>query len=219
MSAILRVDDFPGTKPEEFWKHNLEGFKRFDAVLEKHGIEEYVLGVIPKYTTHEHVGWLAQNPRVRVALHGIEHDERFPNEFKGFETEDGIYQKILSAKELLRECNGSGDVVDYIPPHNVIDVKTCNALKRSGFKTVFCGPGTDMYVMENVSGLFFQYSSHPVWYGRSDEMMDRDSAVEKIMSSNGLGHCMTLHWTWEYNIGLSSLDKFLSQISSIFRKP
>ena len=71
MSLTLRVDDFPGTKPEEFWKHNLDNFKHFDALLEKHNVQEYTLGVIPKHTTPEHIDWLAENPRVRVALHGI----------------------------------------------------------------------------------------------------------------------------------------------------
>ena len=219
MSAVLRVDDFPGTKPEEFWKHNLDNFKKFDAVLERHGIESYVLGVIPKYTTEEHIEWLSSNPRIEVALHGIEHDERVLNEFRDYETEESVYQKIMSAISPLKRCNGFGKILRYIPPHNVIDLKTCRALKRAGISSIMGGPGTDLRIMDSTANDFhWLYSRHPIWYGRSDELMDRDNAVDRIIEeSNYLrNRCLTLHWTWEQNIGLQSLDKFMTEISSIF---
>ena len=224
MATFLRVDDFPGTKPEEFWKHNLDNFKRFDEVLEKNGVPQYTLGVIPKYTTEAHIDWLAQNPRTRVALHGIEHDERFPNEFKPHETEDDIYRKIMSAKEPLRRCNGNGEIDCYIPPHNVIDLRTAKALVRSGISDLMLGPGTDKEVFAQIrnSKLFsyhrVTYSYHPTFYGRTDEMMDRDHAIPAILndSRTSSNSVLTLHWTWEWNIGLESLDRFLCQLQGIF---
>jgi len=217
MSVILRVDDFPGTKPEEFWKHNLDNFKRFDEVIEKNGIPEYILGVIPKYTSEKDLDWLAQNPRVRVALHGIEHDERFPNEFRDHETREDIYRKIVSAIQPLKRCNGNGKVDCYIPPHNVIDLKTVGILHAAYFETLMCGPGSDDLPMRYAKelGMNVLYSSHPLFYGRSDEMMNRDKSVEAILA-NPAG-VVTLLWTWEWNIGLDNLDKFLGQVNEVFR--
>lgn len=222
MSVILRVDDFPGTKPDEFWKHNLDNFKKFDQVIADHGIKSYILGVIPKYTTKEHIDWLAKNPRIVVALHGIEHDERFLNEFRVFETENDVYRKLVSAKEQLRECNGFNDVVHYIPPHNVVDLKTCRALERAGFNVVLGGPGTNMELVDVVNSSFdklhFKYSEHPKFYGRTDEMMHRDCSVDSIITTKKLEPpaVVTLHWPWEWNIGLESLDTFLSLTADCF---
>ena len=215
MSCILRVDDFIGTKPGEFWRHNLDNFKRFDAILEKYNVS-YVLGVIPRYTTEEHIKWLAQNPRIEVALHGINHDERFPNEFREYETAEQICERLMSAKYPLKECNSYGDVDRYIPPHNVIDLKTVGALDRAKFKTIFCGPGTEDLPMRYARELGMEvfYSPFPNLYGRTDEMMHPDvfSTIEKA----SVGKVMTLHWTWEWNIGLESLHTFMSRLSHIF---
>ena len=43
---MIRVDDFPGTKPAEFDRHNLESFKRFHHYLTSYDDFRYVL---PKY--------------------------------------------------------------------------------------------------------------------------------------------------------------------------
>lgn len=219
MSVTLRVDDFPGTKPEEFWKHNLDNYKHFDDVLAKY-VPEYVLGVIPKYTTEEMVRYLEQNSRIRVALHGVEHDERYPNEFREFETEEQIFNKLVSARQPFQKCNGAFDVVDYIPPHNVIDRKTLDALKLAGFKRVYGGPGTepDPWAYANEIGLKFLYSHHPLWYGRSDELFSRDKAQDVILQQAKYPgeNVLTLHWPWEWNIGLHNLDVFLHTIAEVF---
>ncbi len=213
----LRVDDFPYTKPDERWKHNLENFKKFDAILEKHGIGQYVLGVIPKYTTKEDIDWLSENPRVEVALHGVEHDERFANEFRDFETEDGIRSKLISAKEPLKRCNGFGDVTTYIPPHNVIDFKTAKALRKAGFTSLMCGPGTALQVYDTIRDLkLFEdlsFSTSPYFYGRSDEMLEcgADRQINEMRWKPNI--VLTLHWTWEWNIGLENLDRFLEKIN------
>ncbi len=217
MSVILRVDDFPGTKPPEFWKHNLENFKKFDAVLEDHGIS-YVLGVIPKYTDRKMITWLAQNERVRVALHGIEHDERFLNEFRDHETELDISQKLTAAVDSISECNGDGKVDCYIPPHNCIDMKTARALARSGFTDLMCGPGTELPVYSQIqqSGLFenLSFSKKPYFYGRTDELSAIDAIFPQLShaASSETEEVFTLHWTWEMNIGLENLRSFLSRV-------
>lgn len=200
----VRVDDFPGTKPDEFWKHNLENFKRFDSVMEKHGVT-YVLGVIPKWTSPADVEYLASNPRIEIALHGVNHDERFQNEFRDHETENDIYQAIVKAQTFL---GGSG-VTTYIPPHNVIDRKTVNALKRAGFTRIFGGPETDPNVLEFAKGKGIVVQSHmpPFHYGRSDELLAHGSPVALSIDPS-----LGLHWTWELNIGLENLDKFFTEI-------
>ena len=123
----------------------------------------------------------------------------------------------MSAKEPLRRCNGSNEVTKYIPPHNVIDDKTCQALKRAGFDSVYGGPGSDTSVLERayrMYGLKSYFSKFPTWYGRSDEMLQRKSheqiVVEKEIPYQS--HVITLHWTWEWNVGLHNLDEFLSKL-------
>ena len=47
---LIRVDDYPGTKKEEFDKHNLKNFKKFDKIFKERDLT-YVLGVIPGHCT------------------------------------------------------------------------------------------------------------------------------------------------------------------------
>lgn len=211
MSMIIRVDDFPGTKPEEFWRHNLDNFKRFDDVMHKHDLD-YTLGVIPRYTTEEHIKWLTANPWIHVALHGRYHDERFPNEFRDHETEQDVYQAILSAKAPLEGCNPLGIEI-YIPPHNVIDRKTVNALHRAGIQSIWGGPGSDPAVLEYArsKGMDTIYFTDPLEYGRSDELLQRNAQVFLREQKR----CLCLHWTWEWNIGLESLDRFLTELGDV----
>lgn len=216
MSVILRVDDFPGTKPPEFWKHNLDNFKKFDAVLGEFGIS-YVLGVIPKYTDVKMISWLAQNERVRVALHGIEHDERFLNEFREYETEFDISQKLIAAADYLKECNGDNKIDCYIPPHNCVDMKTARALARAGFTDLMCGPGTDTDVYSQLEQLKLfknlSFSKKPYFYGRTDELAKFDTFVSLTRAAKSdAEEIFTLHWTWEMNIGLDNLRSFLDNV-------
>lgn len=217
MTVTIRVDDFPGTKPEEFWKHNLENYRRFDEVLSDY-VDEYVLGVIPKHTTPDMIEYLEQSDQIRVALHGVEHDERYPNEFRNWETTEGVFNKLVSARQPFQRCNGALDVVDYIPPHNVIDNRTLDALKLAGFRRVFGGPGTYEQQMGYGAsiGLDMRYSGHPTWYGRSDELLNRDRAHNVINAEAEMrDNVLTLHWPWEWNIGLNNLRAFLEEIKRV----
>lgn len=207
-----RVDDFPLTKPEESWRHNLDNFKRFNAVMERHGLD-YVLGVIPRHTNDQMLRNLVEMPMVEVALHGVNHDEMFPNEFRDHQTQMEVYQAIQSAVAPLEDICGPVDT--YIPPHNVIDRKTCNALKAAGFTWVLGGPGTDVSVFDyaNFIGLQTYYSVPPLEYGRSDELSERGSVDHLLHASSVKDVFLTLHWTWEWNIGLKNLDAYLSELA------
>lgn len=223
MSIILRVDDFPGTKPDEFWKHNLDNFKKFDDVLGENGVRQYTLGVIPKYLDERQIDWLASNERIRVALHGIEHDERFLNEFREHETQEDIQKKLSSACTNISRCNGDGRIRCYIPPHNVVDLKTARALAFEGFDDLMCGPGTDETQLSLIrsSGLFDRgrvtFSEHPLFYGRTDEMIRAHSekAIEDAFVFPEVT-VVTLHWTWEHNIGFSTLKTFMKRVGPLF---
>jgi hypothetical protein len=210
---LARVDDFPFTKSEEAWKHNVENFKLFDVVMKKY-FSSYVLGVIPRRVTDEQLLFLKNLDHIDIAVHGIDHDERFRNEFREHETEGDIYSKLLEAKNRFERITGR--VVDsYIPPHNVIDMKTIRALKKAGFKRIFGGPGTDKSILGlcYVLNVESHYSAEPFEYGRSDEMLQRgaveywDKKVDKVIPSY-----ITFHWTWEVNIGLENLEKFLEAL-------
>lgn len=203
---LLRVDDFPGTKPEEFWRHNLDEFRRFDDVVARHG-HRYVLGVIPKHTTEADLDFFERSPHIDVALHGRNHDERFPNEFLPHETYNEVCEALASCKTRLDRCNAGGVDV-YVPPHNVIDRRTVLALKQAGFKHVFGGPGTDEGVFDECLVGLTMFDA-PFFYGRSDELLSC-GAVEHITGASDPRLC--LHWTWERNIGLEHLERFLKEL-------
>lgn len=222
----LRVDDYPGTKPEEFCRHNLENFKRFHEVVAGF-VPWYVLGVIPRHVSDDDLRWLGAQREVVVALHGIDHDERFPNEFRDHMTELDRRHAIQRARGRFQLLTGQ-PVVDYIPPHNVIDRKTVDALYHTGFKTLHIGPGS-----EGDASLYAQMERHlhvapsfpPHFYGRTDEMLARCSPAvirkdvelrSRPFSSMGPDTWVTLHWTWEHNVGLETLSEFLAQLADLF---
>jgi hypothetical protein len=205
----LRVDDFPGVKREEFHRHNLENFRRFHEVVRGH-FPGYVLGVIPDRVTIEQCRWLRNNPEVTVAMHGVVHDESKPDEFGGLP-----FRVTMVAMDMPRaglQKFVERPVVDYIPPHNAFSENTTLALSRLGFKHIYGGPGSTDGVP--LHGLELRYSRHPVEYGRSDELLNRDGSVEHIHGRLEAGDdvWLTLHWTWEQNIGLDNLTRYLSEL-------
>ena len=212
---IIRVDDYPGTKPEEFWRHNLDNYKRFEELFAKRDLT-FTLGVIPRHVKESDLEYFRQSPTTYVALHGVYHDERFPNEFRDHQTEDEVYQAIQSAKEPLKGCNPNGEVTVYIPPHNVIDHKTVNALARADFREIWGGPESDVSVLDYARSKGIWTRRHnPPWYGRSDEMLGAklDEWIRKHPETPLAEHQLAFHWTWEWNIGLQSLDEFLKRIA------
>jgi hypothetical protein len=214
MSIIFRVDDFPGVKPEEFWKHNLDNLRSFDKIMEDNGVPQYFLGVIPKYTTPEHLEYLKDHPRIKVSMHGIDHDETHLNEFRPWQTQKDVTDDLEWAKSLWQSKIGLVD--SYIPPHNVIDHRTVRALISAGFKTLFCGPGTDGSVRfdAEIIGLNVLHSEEFLEYGRSDELLSRGVCIPWLRPflDTQEKKVLTLHFTWEINIGLQHLDRFLKEL-------
>lgn len=219
MTLVLRVDDFPGTKPLEFDRHNLDNYKLFDEALERNGVQQYILGFIPKYCTPEMLEWIATNPRIVLALHGVEHDESRKNDLE-FKTEDEIVSDFNMIRTTLAYDFGK-DVKIYMPPHNVFDVKTVKGAKRAGFEAITGGPETDPLVAAAVmmEGLEYLHSLFPYEYGRSDELIQRGS-VEFIEAKLKAGRdsILTLHWTWEFNIGLEHLERYLARLQPYFSR-
>ena len=216
-----RVDDFPYTKPEEAEKHSFESFKLFDAVMKKHGLP-YYLGVIPNNTTSEQLTWFSERDQknIKIAMHGVCHDERYENEFNDWMTADDIFRIILSARCPMVFYSGQ-EIDTYIPPHNVIGGCTLNALKRAGFNKVLCGPGTEDYVLEYGRKVFefdMVYSKPPLEYGRTDELLKTKSAEYINAATKNRDVYLCLHWTWENNIGLEHLDEYLSSISEAIKE-
>lgn len=216
----FRVDDYPSTKPEEFYRHNLDNFKKFHEVMERYGAK-YVLGVIPFHAKDEDLKWLGQQESIEIALHGVNHDERFPNEFRDYQTEDQIHD-ILCAEKARLELYTEKDVNSYIPPHNVVDKKTVKALVRAGFQQLHVGPETDEDVCLSAwcLGLPTYMYLPPFRYGRSDELLARGAVDDLWESQKGFvpgiekatEFRVGLHWTWEHNIGLDHLDTFLTHL-------
>lgn len=207
----VRVDDYPGTKPNEFSKHNLENYKKFHNLITKF-VDSYILGVIPGYTRNLDLQWFKENKNIIVALHGVNHDESKLDEFK-----DKDYNSTLNSLNIVKtifDKNLGYSVNDYIPPHNVINKDTVLALKKLGVEYIYGGPETSDYIKEYIitSGINYVHSQPPLEYGRSDELLQRGSVEhirEKLKFSNvWLG----LHWTWEHNIGLENLDLYLSKV-------
>ena len=211
----LRVDDFPGTKPKEFREHNIDNFKRFHDVLMMAEIPQYTLGVIPKYTHLSDMLWLSSQDSLNIAQHGISHDENHQNEFSDILSED----QICSALHDVKMIEFYRNVTSYIPPHNVFDGKTCRALTRLGFREIYGGPGShvesqdEFEWMHGKNCLKFNYSKFPEEYGRSDELMKRGSIDHLLKKDESY---LTLHWTWEWNIGLDNLRSYISCLKGEF---
>lgn len=208
----IRVDDFPGTRPNEFDKHNLESFKQFHDVMQKYKLR-YSLGVIPFHTSDDDLRWLRDQNDIHVSLHGVVHDETQMNEFLPFLTKDEVVVDLRIARDRMESILGY-NISSYIPPHNVIDPRTCVALKELHFERVLCGPGTEYSVMEFARNIHLDchYSSAPLEYGRSDELLARGSAQHLRSISKDNNVWLTLHWTWEKNIGLDHLNQYLKEL-------
>jgi hypothetical protein len=206
----VRVDDFPGTKPEEFHKHNLQNFKEFDKILRTF-TPEYLLGVIPGYLTREQESWLVDQKHIRCGMHGVVHSEKHKNEFEGMD-EKGIVSCLLAARNVMNRLEKSCHT--YMPPHNVFDRNTVRACHASKFKNITGGPESTLSEGE-IAPLRYLFSQHPYGYGRSDELLTR-GAVPWLKSQSDV--ILTLHWTWELNIGLTSLVQFLDVLRGNFGK-
>jgi hypothetical protein len=221
VSLLFRVDDFPLTKPEESHVHTFDRFVYFHETMMRH-VESYVLAVIPRHTTAVHLRWLGEQVRaghLEVAMHGLDHDERFPNEFRDHQSRSDRGKAIGEVQALWWPF--VGQVTKYVPPHNVIDMKTCQALSNLGFKLVLGGPGSDLPTlnMARMIGLDYHYSNPPHEYGRSDEMIRAGSAsfLRDMVECPDVEICCTFHWTWENNISNGDFHQLDELLTGVFR--
>lgn len=210
----VRVDDFPHTKGEP--QQTLAAFREFHRELSALlGGRRYLLGVIPGRCSVEDVLMLRNETDCAVGMHGINHSEweldRYQNEFPSFMPSSQVQARMTEAREGL--CSAVGrDVSVYMPPRNLIDWRTVRLLSECGFFWFTSGPETDPELRDYFGGNCI-HSQPPYEYGRTDELLQREAhlrMMEKV--DRGYDVVLTLHWTWETNIGLQHMRAFLSQI-------
>lgn len=211
----LRVDDFPWTKENERDRHTLKAFGEFCDVVRRHYNGYWLLGVIPGNCGAAELSYLRHKTSgIQIGMHGIYHNETYPNEFLPNLTVANIAQQLRMTRTLLSHAIEKPIDV-YMPPHNVIDFRTVAALPDAGFKAFTTGPETPPAIVrqEFHDVKIFHSAKELGQYGRSDEL-HAQGATDRLfnLSARGEEIWLTLHWTWEVNIGLEHLDKFLSAL-------
>lgn len=209
----IRVDDFPHTKGEP--QHTLGAFREFDKRLrESIGGKRYLLGVIPGRCSVEDVLFLRNETDCVVGMHGIDHDEKqldiHQNEFPSYLSQADVCGRMITAAIALDDAVGRKSKI-YMPPRNRIDFRTVNVLASAGFSHFTAGPETDPDVLKRHDDRAI-VSLPPHEYGRTDEMWQRESHKDLMLRSDSQDTVLTLHWTWETNIGLHNMVKFLTAI-------
>ncbi len=207
----IRVDDFPQTKGEP--QHTLDAFRAFDRMLLDLTGRRYLLGVIPGRCSEEDLAFLRDETDCTIGLHGIEHDESkldlYGNEFPPFMSKLDIRTRLKEAKAVVERDVGR-HVNVYMPPRNAIDMRTASILNGL-FEWYTGGPGTDRSVVQRFQNCI--YSDFPHEYGRTDELLTRGSDEHLMRYCDAdQSPVLTLHWTWETNVGLDHMRKFLSRI-------
>lgn len=226
----IRVDDFPQTKGEP--QHTLSAFREFNRELTALTGKRYLLGVIPKRCSIDDILFLRNETDCVIGLHGIDHDESkldlYGNEFPPYMSKFEIRRSLLEAKEGL-EAGVGRSVRIYMPPRNRIDMRTASVLPECRFEAFTAGPETEWRIIDVYStskdrmvgwpDVKLLMSHQPDEYGRSDELFMRNSHENLLNhSKKGESVILTLHWTWECNLGngFSSLRRFLERLNGCF---
>lgn len=209
----IRIDDFPHTKGEP--QHTLAAFREFDRRLrEAIGGKRYLLGAIPHRCTVDDVLFLRNETDCVVGMHGIRHDEAsldvHQNEFPSYLSQKDIGNMLMTTSAGFEDALGR-DVRIYMPPRNRIDKRTVDVLLDCGFYGYTTGPETPKELRSSDELVVF-HSEPPHEYGRTDEMWMRSSHEQLRLRSDSEDTVLTLHWTWETNIGLHHMTKFLTAI-------
>lgn len=211
----VRVDDYPNTKGEP--QHTLAAFREFHRELSALlGGKRYLLGVIPGRSSAEDLLLLRRETDCVVGLHGTDHDEERLDRNGGNQFEHYLSRVQVASQlqehRLAMEAVIARPVRIYMPPRNVIDWRTASTLVEVGFDWFTSGPETDVDVRDYF-GRQNIHSQSPYEYGRTDELLSREAHL-RMMEKVDRGHdaVLTLHWTWETNIGLHHMRAFLSQI-------
>lgn len=208
----VRVDDFPNTKGEP--QHTLQAFREFDRCLrECIGGKRYLLGVIPKRCDPDDILFLRNETDCTIGMHGIYHDEEkldiYKNEFPPYLSQMDVCRYLQEARAALQD--GVGRLVTiYMPPRNLIDWRTVGALLDAGFFAYTGGPETPSNMRISDDDVEYIHSGLPHEYGRTDEMLQRGS--HEVLRTLDRDAVLTLHWTWETNIGLEHMRRFFAEI-------
>ena len=217
----VRVDDFPQTKGEP--QHTLQAFREFDRRLrECIGGRRYLLGVIPGRCSVDDILFLRNETDCVIGMHGTDHDEQKldrngGNQFEPYLTSGQIRQQLYELRGNLQYAVGR-PVRVYMPPRNVIDKRTADVLHDVGFDAYTGGPETSWaqrqgtWKGDNHVACEYLHSEPPHEYGRTDEMWQRGSHEQLRLRADDEDTIITLHWTWETNIGLQHMTKFLTAI-------
>lgn len=209
----VRVDDFPNTKDGEKDKHSLAAYREFHRCLsECLGGKRYLLGVIPGRCTVDDLLFLRNETDVVVGMHGTDHDEarldrNGGNQFEPYLSMIQIGQALYDNHEALQAAVGR-PVRIYMPPRNVISHRTLAVLQHAGFSYFTGGPETDAWAQKHKLAIM---SEKPHGYGRTDELFQQEAHVHLRQFKGDT--VLTLHWTWETNIGLEHMRRFFAEIS------
>jgi hypothetical protein len=210
----VRVDDFPQTKGEP--QHTLAAFREFHKCLrECIGGKRYLLGVIPDRCSIVDILFLKNETDCVIGMHGTDHDEtrldrNGGNQFESYLT-TGQIRTILEGNRMALSTAVDRPVEVYMPPRNVIDERVAQGVRGAGFESFTTGPETSK-ILRNDWKMWAVHSEPPLEYGRTDELLQR-GAVEHLVKVAEAGDVvLTLHWTWETNIGLEHMRKFFAQI-------
>lgn len=208
-----RVDDFPQTKGEP--QHTLGAFRNFHRELSALlGGRRYLLGVIPGRCSVEDVLMLRNETDCVIGMHGIKHDERMldlhGNEFQSWMPRKHV-QTLLGEARVGLEAAVGRPVRIYMPPRNIMEIRTVEAACAAGFTYYTAGPETSEESLAHSD--YWIRSMPPYEYGRTDELLQCEAHL-RMMEKVDRGHdvVLALHWTWETNIGLGHMKQFLSQI-------
>lgn len=213
----VRVDDFPNTKDAEKDRHTLAAFREFHKCLrECIGGKRYILGVIPDRCSIVDILMLKNETDCVIGMHGTDHDEarldrNGGNQFESYLTTKQILTNLEENKIVLSQAlDRAVDI--YMPPRNVIDERVATAALTAGFTRFTTGPETSVAVRRD----WYRHIIHsmpPLEYGRTDELLMRGAAAH-LRGTAELGGdvVLTLHWTWETNIGLEHMRKFFAEI-------
>lgn len=211
----VRVDDFPQTRGEP--QHTLDAFRDFDRCLrEGIGNRRYLLGVIPGRCTVEDLLMVRNETDCVVGMHGTDHDEarldrNGGNQFEPFLTARDVIEELTENRAALEMAVGR-PVLVYMPPRNQLRLGEAACLSASGFGWYTTGPETNpvLRFTTPAAGIVPIHSEPPHEYGRTDEMFLRGS--HEYLKAVDHDVVLTLHWTWEANVGLHHLTKFLAEI-------
>lgn len=233
---LVRVDEFPHYQAwDEPRRFGTESFERFRAIMSEAGVP-YLIAALPRVSrsplTPRSLGSralddgevgtlrrLAEDGRVTLALHGLDHRTRHASPRRHSELcglDAGQTEELieLALAELARHGLPRPEV--FVAPYNRFDAAQLELLARH-FKVVCGGP-------ESIGTLGFQRP--PQWrgdalylpgyapfYGRAGQVSE---ALERYGEGiAGLWTPVVLHWGWEAQAGWRDLERLATRLAPL----